>query len=340
MLKKYRLPLQTLAILIVFSFALQSFGLRDRLIQKVTSCLQFLTPKDPVAKIIEQATDKEILERAFDQTKSNPSDSELIPKKRSVQRDELSNWINAHTTKDGKNAAYFVAELLLKSYVPHAEFESALLDTMQDFLNHNINEKQPLVIFHDGKNKSGYWCIQLLQRHGMLEDVSIIDAQEFFNRSFKSSTTDIPKNAHILIIDDASYSGVRISYQTSSIYRSRLYSGHHISVVVPFATQRSIDNLLKNTSIDLFYATRIPTILEALDKVEDLDLKESIKRGLGTIGSISIPLTYFDHKIPDHYSFPIELRNPRAIGPGEKVTREFYFLPEFEPPYKRKRNKL
>ncbi|KTD63101.1 ankyrin repeat domain-containing protein [Legionella shakespearei] len=221
-------------------------------------------------------------------------------------------WIEKHKEEDKKTAEE------VSHSIQHITFEHFLFGLKMAVKKFNLylhslpEDKRNYVLLVDSrKDKSGPWVTKLAQQFLLFPPSVIIntaDPGKFI------PTMDLN---HIVLFDDASYSGnllykLQDSYYTSFLAKYRKYMNLQFHLIVPFTTERARERFKE-----------FPTLLHTQETIPSFKVKNTFFKGETA--------TYFDHKIP------VDLSSIECIENGKLITGEssgVVFVEPMIPPYK------
>lgn len=222
--------------------------------------------------------------------------------------EHLREWVDSQATPKLREIAQKMVQNL--HYVSFADFLAALNLIVTRF-NQQIGS-EPFIIVVAGSSKkakegcSDRWVPAIALQHTELNPPSNITTIAELPLALVSN----PNIKNILLLDDATYSGAQMSETISSIINTlggiqtlnTMYLNIHIAI--PYYTKEAMDQIsskppyLHKLQINFIGHQPMPTMLEIIG-VENFEY-------LKKIGTQDIyprqTLTYFDHRLADHWS--------------------------------------
>ncbi len=314
-----------------------------------------------MSEAFDEAIAAQDLEKILE-TLLRPAESYLPPLiEHPKDESKWQNWIAKHPEKPGY-LRYF-AEIILEKikYISHTELEKKLEKTAINF-NREMGDDE-YIVFQPGEDKSNGWCYSQLVRNKVIKKAENI----FFYKSNRlPAYLKDNKINHIVIIDDASFSGLQVR-ETIDIINQKLRTKSekekteqllNIHIVIPYMTnyaeskiQKSIDDISKKKNSPKFELhihefCKFKTVKEMLNEKHILKNKQYGRNIIGLFkniyGNLYRGLIYFDHKTASTKSVLAIEKNTifngavpkkegnRYISDPEKKTP---IMPEIIPPY-------
>lgn len=278
-------------------------------------------------------------------TKRIPSLGQYFPP--SAQRPLLSNamlidraaaWAKTFPEGEFRIFAQFILDHI--HHISQEEFEGALRESVRRF---NTNVGRPYVLILE-KGKSTEWAYALAREFNLRPPTAIVDANEAdqIQRVLKENVDVVD----LVVVDDASYSGIHIQSLFDRVRVNVLDNRQFIlHTVVPFITKTARNVISDPNNLDVppaqfeyYHVEIMPTIEEliAAANTPNLDLSTLKKFGPNILGQPSPDntLTYFEHKIPDHVSFPEFVEKGYTVISGQFAGPVIRFIPETKAPYR------
>ena len=213
-------------------------------------------------------------------------------------REHLAEWVSAQLTPMTRQIAQKIVDNL--GYIPFESFLSQLQKTVNDFHQKSNGASYILLLGESRQDKlekgcSDQWIIGLALEHcGLREPEAILT-----HDSLKAWCASHPDITHILILDDASYSGTQKREVLTSLDSDSKLS---IYLGIPFITQYAENTLLEQRSnfkeLIFLNCNYMPSTWDILNSEERNYAKAA---GIGYI-SPKQTITYFDHRFADFYS--------------------------------------
>jgi hypothetical protein len=282
----------------------------------------------------------------------------------------ISKWISLHSTQAHREALEILTDPKKGiRHISQTEFEKVFVTkTLKEF-NSLMDEGEAYVTIIE-KGKSNKWMADLAKPH--LKVLPKEEATTDYASYLKSKEDDFPKT--IVFFDDATYSGeqlkdrigrihgaitrknAEIDLQNQSISDSALKKSKilmpHIIIAVPFMTkvgEEKLKDAAKELQMKLSVLDHevIPTIADIFkDNPKELEVLRAmywptykgrgdedpgiIKKSPENCGSV-----WFDHKVPDDVSFPMEIAQGIVIDedPEEIDKKKIVLIPKTVTPY-------
>lgn len=186
-------------------------------------------------------------------------------------------------------------------YVNHKQFIEALDVSFEKF-SQEIGDEPFYILLPEGKFGSENWIIALIW--SKLSKLSV--------KGFIGINTKVPEKSHVVVIDDAMYSGQK----TTGVIDEYVYNTESVITVhllIPFVTEQSLSCVSVVTNGFLSHHARlVPSSKSLVDPV--LIEQNYIKFGIEIEG---VPLLYFDHKCAGAFSTYCTIYNGFVPGQGE-----------------------
>ena len=225
------------------------------------------------------------------------------PVKFDKKSEECQNWLLAHKELCSEED-YQAAKALLDQvqYIDFPTFKKQLNKVFHSFverLPHDGNGKKKKFFLIYMKNKSTEWIKNLLAHPLSNLEHEPVD----YTRNWAEK---VPEGAHVVVIDDAVYSGEQIeSYFIDTAGKKNI----HLDVVVPYSTElgktRIINAVQKRSShtLDVQFSPDFEKISTLKEKLAPEHVKSLLKRynqnDFSELGSTAL---FFQHKSPDYRS--------------------------------------
>src|SRR3989338_3187722 len=252
-----------------------------------------------------------------------PKDFPLPYKDKSPDRTQLRSFVDAHPTLELQRLVGNLTERI--DYVSFEEFSRALKGNI-DYISGNLANTPYVVVttdLNDKPQKSDHWVTNLaepnLQASRPRRTLATSQLREFLR-----GNQDV---ASLVLFDDASYSGEQLRQWIGRIAQSiQTNESVRLYVAVPFMTSVAEELVGQPQSPYRLHVTTLghkimPTIGELLAESyhdEELVRAREVFDNIWDTGErvpvFSSTLTYFQHKIPDHVSFPAALRKGEVYG--------------------------
>lgn len=246
-------------------------------------------------------------------------------------KEQCRKWVNSHSKKFKPIAEKFIQSI---NHVPWQTFEDSLVRSVNDFNNYLSSlpkaARSYMIVVPGTEIKSNLWVTRLalpLLRHP-LQDILMCSDPRF-------ETALNNKNIqHLLIFDDASYSGD----QFGNTYLPEIAENTHMTIhpIIPYMTpvaNKLIQERLKQHKQPYRIAIHktMSILFDSLSKEEQILLEEGGSFQFQTRYASNLTPTYFDHNVADWMSAPDCLRSGKLL---EKSALRIHFLPKITPPYK------
>jgi len=227
--------------------------------------------------------------------------------------EKMKLWIEKHQKADKKTAEEVVQS------IQHITFDRFLFGLKMAVRKFNLylhslpEDKRNFVLLVDSrKDKSGPWVTKLAQQFLAYPPSIIINTEEL--EKFTPPSIDL---SHIVLFDDASYSGnllykLQDTFYTSFLAKNTKCMNLQLHLIVPFTTERARERFRE-----------FPTLLYTQEIIPSFKIKGTFFKGETA--------TYFDHKIP------VDLSTIECIDNGKLITGEpsgVAFVEPMIPPYK------
>jgi hypothetical protein len=185
---------------------------------------------------------------------------------------------------------------------------------------------------------SSWWVANLAKKMGFSIDAII--SQEKVAEYYRSH-----RDAVFVYFDDASYSGEQLVERARTFDHLIKESGKTatLTAIIPYCAQTALNSVedykrFDQRNINLVFSEKLKTTGEWLDEViSDKTEREAIAKWLVSITPryLGIPLNYFEHKMPDNFSFPQAILEGKVYDEnGDRIPEiEHRFLPNIIPPY-------
>lgn len=218
--------------------------------------------------------------------------------------EHLADWAESQITPMARKIAHKVIENL--QYIPFEDFLRQLQKTIDDFhqrVGTNpyvllVGELRPYKLAH---GCSDLWVIGLaLEYCGLKEPDALLTPEQLLTYRHTHPTV-----TYILMLDDASYSGAQKGQMLDYFRDKETMKTAELSfyVGIPFMTQHAEERLSSRGDMfhELFFLKHMcmPSVLDVLDAKEVFYLK-SAHIGYTNPGHT---VTFFDHVLPDFFSF-------------------------------------
>lgn len=266
-------------------------------------------------------------------------------------RSQLEKFINLHPSdKLRELLSRLLAEI---NYVSFTEFTNALA-TQIEYINSHFTDRDFVIVNTDterGKSpKSDHWATAIAKPNLKVKPNAVVMVSKLGEHLSQN-----PDTKNIVIFDDCCYSGEQIRQLINGIWREKPEKTKALNtyVAVPYMThdsEKTIQETGRRTGIKttLIQHRNIPNIEEIMSKLFKGAGLEKNKKLLDLVWDtgervtvLSNTLTYFQHKVPDHISFPAYLREGNVVDYDSKETRRWYTgvavpsIPSITPPYKK-----
>lgn len=231
--------------------------------------------------------------------------------------------------------------------ISHENFLEHLKISTDRFLNKaNKNELYTILV---EPNKSNKWVADL--SHKKIQETGLKTIQVRLGASHASEFIEYLKQSpivipdHLVLFDDASYSGTQMSSHVNEIFKLMYEQGKdlktvHLHVIIPFMTEIAKQLLEEQydkweSSKHIHASQKIATVYQVLMKnphpKRNIEIIEKLfwKSEIGQAPSKKRGLTYFNHKVPNFMSFPEMIAHGRVF----KSKEEFEILPAITSPY-------
>lgn len=266
---------------------------------------------------------------------------DMVPVDRSFDPYKVSQYLSLLSEPDRS----FVSNLLnVTTYLPYTQFKKALLSSFQQFAK-NIGNNEFYLVVSKHRIGSEHWLISLLwPQLRYLNMKEIIDENSIIPPS---------NSIHLVIIDDASYSGVsafglidEVTYNIPKEFQKYVT----VHLVLPFiskASQRFLLDECKVMGINcIMYAIYyMPSLRELMDvsKYYPENEEDILRQRFGIAAEweeqmliIDMPAIYFDHKVASTRStfssiyLDGQLPNGSKFGSLFKVNPSRYKIEQLE----------
>lgn len=206
-------------------------------------------------------------------------------------------------------------------YVPFDELLANLKQMVARFLE-DIGEKEYYILLNDRKFAS--MALMLVKVYPLL------DSSKFL---FATNRCKLPPESHLLIVDDASYTGTNLCANIDEV--SFANPSLTVHVAVPYVSQR-IKKYLETTSKVRFYQ---PQLMSSLEELVGQSFPDEVYQRFEAVGVLDfhdqIPL-YFDHCVASKDSSFPTIYTPLISHPPDRGVRhrlyDAYFLNLLPPP--------
>jgi len=259
-----------------------------------------------------------------------------------VDQKTAERWISSLPTQVSPFAEYMLKGI---RHVDQAAFEFKLEKAMEEFLA-TIGDES-FAVLNLNAEKSNDWVYELAREKGLPEPSHVVGMLE--DKTKLKQMIEEGKIKHVVIFDDASYSGSGLADLFHNLVKPIGMKGYDLHIVIPFMSKKAKENFVRNKKIifgdvnlHIFQQKTIGTVGERLQQgFRSGELSpESIARfydhfetHLGKIDQFA--LTYFQHKIADYESVWHILFNGEIGSTREYDTQtNIQFIPETKEPYK------
>jgi hypothetical protein len=212
---------------------------------------------------------------------------DLESKDRSLNFEKIKLYLDLLSPED----KHFISFVLNNTtYVTFQQFKKSLIETFENF-ERSIRQEPFYILLRPDKIGSEHWVIALLWEHILkLNFVNFIDTYDVL---------DVPSN--IVILDDAMYSGMRVSCTIEEFSFDNLDCKYHI--VVPYYTSVSIKKIQsKDQKFSLYGTVQQPNITEIPGFAGDKLLEDYNNIARFSLLEPHLTPIYFDHKCADETS--------------------------------------
>lgn len=262
---------------------------------------------------------------------------------------KLQAWIDAHPD-DSKEIARFISPFIRQ--ISFKEFFARISDVASDFASKIGNEPYVIVTTQTKKTdipevdkvKSDQWIVELVKPQ-LPKNYTIVPLEDL-----RSWMMEHPDTTNILFLDDGSYSGIQIAQNAKLIDLDSFSATNDVTVYigVPFMTTQAEQKLAMNPIGAYEHVTIVPLVHEKLLSIRDIidTLPEEARQNFlqrakamwtkfydrVLIGDMTV--TYFQHKMPDMYSFPDDIASGRVMNTSGQIVQTLLFIPKTREPYK------
>lgn len=252
-------------------------------------------------------------------------------------------WLNSMPTPEAVVTAEFMLQNL--NYISHEVFLERLRESAEGLIE-SINDRPYVVLLprdhKEGvKQKSESWVAQLAEKYESRKPVTYLHMQDA-----GSYMKEHPEITDFVLFDDASYSGTRIQDSILDLNDAAVDWGRKVTVhALPvFATNYALEKIASTSECDhvaiALHASGLMHTLKEL--VEGSGASRELESALKTHFHINleneaffgIALTFFEHKVPDGWSFPNSLKEGEVTDSEGKLVAFKPFIPAITPPYK------
>ena len=269
---------------------------------------------------------------------------------------KLNNWVNAH-----QGEARDVVEVIAKNinWVSFNEFKEQLKKVTLAF-KEKIGDKKYAIVINTGEEKSDKWVISLIKNE-LPKNYEIVLGS---SSSIKNFVLENPDIKDFLFIDDASYSGSQMGNIVDTLYEKLREVNKKVNtyLVIPYMTEYAYSRIIEGRSADQKqYLNFIPLADKPFDIYKKMKTLEEVfaddpsvttdgaallyranrmYKTRNTTSSRALTLIYFEHKVPDDFSFSDYVKNGRVVNPdGTEVKKNgrnllIPFIPYTKEPYK------
>jgi GH24 family phage-related lysozyme (muramidase) len=243
--------------------------------------------------------------------------------------EKAAEFVESEPDPDKKLAKQIMIDNL--NHVTHEQFQDSL-EEVADAFNKEIGQTPYALLYDTGPHKSRRWTYSLAERHIQNKPVSkayAVEEGEQKNRRAQKIDENIREGIDTFVIfDDASYTGGQTSRSILGIIDrwQRINndgSKPKIIVALPHVASEAIQRLSKITGAEITVLSSqglrwnnqennevTGNILSGSEILDRLPIEPEQKQRIRSKHNhILKPLTYFDHRVPDYRSFPVEVAN-------------------------------
>lgn len=247
-----------------------------------------------------------------------------------INQIKLQQWVQMHEPKFLQMAQKLANSI---RYIDFSQFYRALQQcaaTLNEaYVKMGVKDDQVVIaVPFLSQAKSNAWVTSLLLPMLIFKPLKITEALE--TRKIRELLKANPQVKRIIVADDASYSGVDLSFALERLKQDCVditQSQATIDIITPFITNKAKSELSKHGQV--FYQEIMPTLDELPFTEEERFLLDCANVSGSDAGNIMINRltpTYFAHKMADAYSVPEKILKEGLLISSMLTNRQLMMI--------------